>query len=398
MNARIEVVQLGARMHYAVPAYFAKQNLLTQLYTDLWTPKLPLYSVLSELPPYRLAKSRQHMGITSAKVTHFPWLGFAYARTLRKVKTREEETQVFLDFSKRFQEKILQTQTNEASVIYAFNTVAKHLFESDRYAKRFKILEQTLVPRKAEFDYLKEEYRYFGMDFSRGKAGELYESLELEECSLADLIVTGSNFVRDSLIKLGISSSSIEVIPYGFTPTLGFGNPKKLTNKLKLLFVGNGGIRKGLRFAMDAVSGLNHVELTVAGRIEPELAHRPKPDNIHFLGSIDRHEMSKLFSSHDLLVLPSLCEGSATVSYEAMAFGLPIIVTPNSGTVIQHEREGWIVPTHNSSEIRAIIEKVRDHPDELTQKSEQALKTAQHFTMDGYGERLWQQIQSRIAQ
>lgn len=397
MNERIDVVQLGARMHYAVPAYFAQKNLLNKLFTDIWAPKLPLFSSLKSIPPYRLVASRQHSGIKSSLVSHFPLLGFLYAHALKKATNREEETQVFLDFSERFQQKILQKSATQANVLYAFNTVAKHLFLSERYQTSFKILEQTLVPRKAEYQYLKDEYHFFGVNLSRGKASENYELLELEECSLADLVITGSTFVRDSLVHLGIPSSKIEVVPYGFTSEFGFGQPKKFESKLRILFAGNGGIRKGLRFALEAVSGLKFVELTVAGRMESVIAQLPLSENVHFVGPVDRLQMSKLFLSHDVLVLPSLCEGSATVTYEAMAFGLPVIATPNAGTVIEHNREGWIVPTHSSSEIRATLEHILDVPDELFNKSEAALKTAKEFTMERYGERLWTCIQKNKA-
>ena len=46
----------------------------------------------------------------------------------------------------------------------------------------------------------------------------------------------------------------------------------------------------------------------------------------------------------DVFVFPSLFEGSAVVTYEALACGLPSIVTPNAGSVVRDGVDGFHVP------------------------------------------------------
>ena len=54
--------------------------------------------------------------------------------------------------------------------------------------------------------------------------------------------------------------------------------------------------------------------------------------------------MINQYLTADIFVLPSLVEGMAIAHLEAMAFGLPVITTPNCGSVISDSREGFIIP------------------------------------------------------
>jgi len=55
-------------------------------------------------------------------------------------------------------------------------------------------------------------------------------------------------------------------------------------------------------------------------------------------------------------VLPSICEGSATVTYEALASGVPVICTPKTGSMVRHGVDGNIVPIRNPEAIAQSIE------------------------------------------
>src|SRR5947209_6410482 len=70
-------------------------------------------------------------------------------------------------------------------------------------------------------------------------------------------------------------------------------------------------------------------------------------------------ELSKLMQSCTAFVFPSIEEGFARVIAEAMACGLPIIATHNSGasTVVENGKEGFIVPARSAD---AVYERMKE--------------------------------------
>jgi len=392
----IDVIQLGARMHYAVPVFFHEKHLLGQLFTDIWMPNTRISSFMQKIPLSSVKKmlNRYHPEIPSDLVTSFFSLGLSYSEALRKNRhNRELETGVFLEFSRLFQQKIMQTGSLNSSYIYAFNTVAKDIFSHSESKSKTKLLEQTLIPRKTEFDLLQSEFSFYGIDYKKGQKSLAYEQVELDENHLADIVLCGSDFVKQSLINLGISSTKIKVVPYGYSKSNSIKlEPKSLGKQLSLLFVGNGGIRKGLRYLIEAATRLPKVEFSIAGTLEKEITLQEIPKNVQLLGSVERAKMPELYASHDLLLLPSICEGSATVSYEALSYGLPVICTLNSGTVIEQGKDGFLIPIRSSDAIVLSIEQFLTKPDLLKKMSKEALHTAQKYDANQYGRRLLKAI------
>jgi glycosyltransferase involved in cell wall biosynthesis len=70
---------------------------------------------------------------------------------------------------------------------------------------------------------------------------------------------------------------------------------------------------------------------------------------------VPRAEVRRWFAQSDVFVFPSLAEGSALVTYEAMAAGLPVITTPNSGSVVRDGIDGFVVPPRD---VEALAERI----------------------------------------
>ena len=96
-----------------------------------------------------------------------------------------------------------------------------------------------------------------------------------------------------------------------------------------LLFAGSGWERKGLRFALKAVSLLPGATLLVAGR--GKRRGLPKCANARFLGPQRPEEMRALLAAADAFVLPTLYEPFSNACLEALAAGLPVITTQANG-------------------------------------------------------------------
>lgn len=89
-------------------------------------------------------------------------------------------------------------------------------------------------------------------------------------------------------------------------------------------------------------------------------------DKVILLGMIqDRTKLSELFRAVDIFVLPSRREGLPNVVLEAMASGLPIIVTPLPGLdkVIENMKTGIVVPFEDNSAIKNSIIHLINNPE-----------------------------------
>jgi glycosyltransferase involved in cell wall biosynthesis len=82
----------------------------------------------------------------------------------------------------------------------------------------------------------------------------------------------------------------------------------------------------------------------------------PYRDQVEFLGRVGHGEMPARLASADVFVFPSLFEGSAVVTYEALACGLPSVVTPSSGSVARDGIEGLVVPAGEVEPLARAIE------------------------------------------
>jgi len=167
-----------------------------------------------------------------------------------------------------------------------------------------------------------------------------------------------SSFTKQTLAGTQITAK-IAIVPYG-APSSISEEIKKPSGRLKVLFAGSLGQRKGLSYLLKAIDMLKHsVELTLIGRKAAsgcaplEAAVR----KYRWIQTLSHDAMLREMQNHDVLVLPSLFEGFGLVILEAMAQGVPVITTDHTAgpDVIQNNVDGFIVPIRSAE---AIAEKL----------------------------------------
>jgi glycosyltransferase involved in cell wall biosynthesis len=89
-----------------------------------------------------------------------------------------------------------------------------------------------------------------------------------------------------------------------------------------------------------------------------------------------------------VFVFPSICEGSATVTYEALASGIPVIATPNTGSVVRDGIDGHIVPMRNPEAIAQSIESYLKTPGLHEAEQNKDIKGRERLGIEAYGGRL----------
>lgn len=190
---------------------------------------------------------------------------------------------------------------------------------------------------------------------------------ELQEYAAADAIAVPSRFAASTFHRFGISSDRLIVNPYGadlirFTPRSrpeGGGPPR-------ILFVGTLGVRKGLVGLLQAFERLkNKAELHLVGPIESEIKEWLRThvsSSVVICGPLRSPDLERAYVTADIFCLPSLEEGFPLSMLQAMAAGLPLVVTPETGAedVITDGREGLIVPSSDSTALSRALERLVD--------------------------------------
>ena len=107
--------------------------------------------------------------------------------------------------------------------------------------------------------------------------------------------------------------------------------------------------------------------------------------------------MSEQYALADVFVLSSVCEGSATAWYEALAAGLPVITAPNAGSVVRDASEGFVVPIRDPEAITQCLLGLSRNCEAFASMSKSAVIRAAEFTVIEYGRRLREAIGSGVG-
>lgn len=370
MTAKVAIAHLGARKHYQEPILFHEWGVLERFYTDFYAghgrmTKLLRSSTIFPKLPSALKKGldRYDPILEKAPVTHFPAFGYQYIQKL-KSSSPQQACSIYNWAGKEFCRRIIRHGLGEADTLYGFPVSSLELFEYAKSEGLHCILDQIIAERAFTYELLEQEETLWSnwsiTPFQIQTAERELIAREQQEQKLADHIVCGSQFVKESLIAKGMNHDRISVVPLGrlkgeIVPAQRRERlaPKARGEELRILFAGAVNLRKGIPYLLTALRSLK-IPFTckAAGGIEikPERVAEYS-DVCEFLGRVPRSQMSELYDWADVFVLPSIVEGSAMVTYEALMCGLPIITTYNAGSLVRHELDGYIVKVRDAEAI-----------------------------------------------
>ena len=392
------VAQLGARMHYGVPRILAMAGRLERLYTDIcavkgW-PRL-LGALPQSMRPARLRRllGRVPQGIPAGRITAFTSFGFEYARRLARAHDPDARNATFLWAGQEFCRRVIECGLGQARAVYVFNSAGLELLHEARRRGLRGVLEQTIAPRQVEWKILADEQARFPGWEAAAQAGLMqdYCDREAAEWAAADLVVCASDFVRDGIVACGGSGEKCVVVPYGVEQAATTtARPPRRPGPLRVLTVGAVGLRKGSPYVMEAARQLaGRAEFRMVGAVEVlPAAERQLRQHVELAGVVPRSQIRAQYDWADVFLLPSLCEGSATVTYEALFQGLPVICTRDTGSVIQDGVDGFIVPAREPAVIAEKLELLASSSEHLSSLSENARQTSLNCTRATYGKRL----------
>ncbi len=275
-------------------------------------------------------------------------------------------------------------------VFHGWNHQALRSIKAAKKIKASVIIESGSIHRFFKDNILNEEHKKFGLEIKKCPAYTIKASLE--ELSLADYIFLISEFAKATYIKAGFDEKKLFVMGRGVDLNRFSPNKEFKKDKFRVLFVGRIGIRKGVQYLLEAWKGLNlkDAELLLVGNIDdnfrPILAKYRDIKNIKLTGFLKNPEI--VYKRATIFVFPSLEEGGAKVTYEAMAAGLPQITTENSASVVRDTVDGFIVPIRDSNAIKEKIIYFYENPESVVRMSANALENIKDYSWENYRSRL----------
>jgi glycosyltransferase involved in cell wall biosynthesis len=185
------------------------------------------------------------------------------------------------------------------------------------------------------------------------------------ERGLADRLLAPSDQVVECLLENGVPAERIVRLPYGVDPQ-PLTDRERANRPFRVLFAGTIEPRKGIPELLAAWrrAALPEAELVLVGpqgQRARELL-RELPSGARWQGGVPRREMVGWYRECDVFAFPSRAEGSAFVTYEAMAAGLPSVVSAEAGSVVRDGRDGFVVPAGDPARLAERLRELHDQP------------------------------------
>jgi glycosyltransferase involved in cell wall biosynthesis len=227
---------------------------------------------------------------------------------------------------------------------------------------------------------------------------------EEAEYNAAFRLLCPSDFVVRTFVDEGFSRERLTRDQYGYDETVYHSGQQVRDDQrgLTMLFVGGCAPRKGLHYALEAwlrSPASRKGRFLIAGAFVPgyadKLSSMLSHDSVEVLGH--RTDVADLMRKSDLLVLPSIEEGSALVTSEARASGCVLLVSDAAGAICEHGKNALVHRAGNVDQLTEHLVLVDTDRGLLAKLREASLRTADEITWKAAGRRLLAAYQETIA-
>lgn len=223
------------------------------------------------------------------------------------------------------------------------------------------------------------------------------------ELQRADVVLCPSNFVRDTMVLNGIEPEKCIINPFGVNTSVFTARAAPPATP-RFICVGTICLRKGYQYLFRAFAKVKAVrpdaELICVGDIKCDFRRElPKWQGLYtHYPSLPHNKLSELLRSCTAFVLPSCEEGFARVLSEAMATGLPLVASYESGatTLLQDGVEGFIVSQNPDAIANAMLQLAKDAALNQQMGAAAYRKGAVRNTWQDYGDRLLAEYQKYL--
>ena len=358
----------------------------------------PLTAVARDLVPcrfaaWRKALMRRHQrGIPAHKVVGVPEydvslaverrLGVANASRLARLRTDRFDRRVAREVERR---------RPDAALVFS-DVGSAHTLPACRRLGIPAILSMVHGEVVEERDLLRslnprEVRRYLGGPSLDLDQLAWLHARRLRDLDLADLVLVPSDHIAARLAERGLPTDKVRVVPYAADTRRFRPVDKTYDDNCVFLFAGAISERKGVADLLAAWRAVRRpgwrLQLLGAPPGDPSMLAE-LPDDVQLLGRVAHAEVPAAMAAADVFVFPSLFEGSAVVTYEALASGLPCVVTSAAGSVARDGVEGFVVPGRDPATLADRLRRLGSDPVLRRSMAAAARRRAEAFTWDRY--------------
>lgn len=376
---------MGARMHYAVPAILARRGMLAEFWTDVHAADWPARLAQRALPgALRTQEMRSLLGrrlppeVPRESVRSFP------IRTLwHRLRGRFVETSI--------NQQLLRRGFGSAAGLYSLMFADVEVISEARRRGLDVAFEQVISPDHPAI-MVEERDAFPGIEAQEAPENDArYAGAHRRIWQDATRILAPSGYVREAIGRMGGDAGKVWLVPYAVDE--GWFGLQPRPEPGRVVFVGSVGLRKGSHYLAQAARLLEKrrvpCQIRVVGAVSSRVAADPRFAGPTYIGPVPRTDIREEFLRADAFVLPTLAEGSATAHIEALACGLPVVTTPNCGTLIRDGVEGFIVPIRGATALADRIEAIVTNRQLRAEMSLRARELAlREHTWERYEERL----------
>lgn len=366
---------------------------------------------------YAAYKHVKYLHEAGAEVTVFPGVlhrplpeGIRVMPTISRGKFRLPYKILGRDRTSRLHDwivsKRLARMKDQFDVIHGFPMGSLRTFRMARKLGIPTALDRCNAHTGFAYEVVEDECRRLGItlppDHPHSYNAEIlrFEEAEYRE---ADYIMCPSEFVQRTFEERGYPKAKLERFRYGFDEKAIYPDDKPREDRgLRVLFAAGCAPRKGLHYALDAwlkSAASEDGQFLIAGEFVPGYAdllsgrlHHPSVNVIGF-----RKDLPEIMRSCDILVLPSIEEGSALVTYDARGSGCVLLVSDSTGAICEHGENALVHSCRDIDTLASHFDLLHHDPALLAKLRAASLETADELTWGAAGRDMLQAYQRIIS-
>lgn len=299
--------------------------------------------------------------------------------------------------------KWVAPQLGEEDIIVTWGIQGLPIIEQAKKKGIKVIVERCSSHVITQRDLLLEEYRKLGAGTRALEESFSPRRVEREclEYELADFVAIPSVFVKESFLQNNVPGDKLFLNSYG-ADLQQFKPIPVVHDNFRFIYTGALSIRKGIHLLLEAFQQfpVPGTELWLVGNADedfkPILKRYPQA-GVRFFPAVPQHELPLYYNQCDAFVIASIEEGLATVQLQAMACGLPLLCTTNTGgaDLLTEGEEGLVVPAGNIAALREKMLQLASSPAECRNMGYKAVKKVTNgYSWKDCGERAIEKYKS----